>query len=133
VTYSHSEDANKGILSMFYCRVLVGDSQKCAQHSGDYRDTEFKDPVNRIRYESMTDFLRGSNIFVVYKNRRAYPLYLIKYINKWISMKTLSLMIFLLDLYIFTYILKIDKALIELFLKNLILLKSVMKFHLYFY
>lgn len=48
-------------------------------------------------------------------------------------MKTLSLMIFLLDLYIFTYILKIDKALIELFLKNLILLKSVMKFHLYFY
>jgi len=38
-----------------------------------------KDPIKRIRYESMTDFLSGSNVFVVYKNRRAYPNYLIKY------------------------------------------------------
>jgi hypothetical protein len=29
----------------------------------------------------MTDFLNNSNVFVVYKNRRAYPSYLIKYIQ----------------------------------------------------
>jgi len=68
---------------MFYCQVLVGDSQKCVIQSNDYRDTEFKDPVNRIKYESMTAFLQGSNVFVVYKNRRAYPLYLIKYTLKY--------------------------------------------------
>jgi len=82
VNYSHPEDGNKGILSMFYCQVLVGESQKCVKQSNDYRDTEFKDPVNRIRYESMTAFLNNSNVFVVYKNRRAYPHYLIKYIKK---------------------------------------------------
>ena len=83
LSYSFVYDANKKIRSMFYCRVLVGDSQKCQKHNGNIRDTEFKDQVKKIRYESMTDFLQGSNIFVVYKNRRAYPLYEIKYIPKW--------------------------------------------------
>lgn len=64
---------------MFYCRVLVGDSEKCPGHSGSIRDTGYKNQAKGIRYESMTDFLQGSNVFVVYKNRRAYPLYLIKY------------------------------------------------------
>lgn len=68
---------------MFYCRVLVGDSQKCPKLHENYRDTYFKDEVNRIRYESMTAFLNGSNVFVVYKNRRAYPSYLIKFTRKW--------------------------------------------------
>lgn len=67
---------------MFYCQVLVGESQKCPKHNGNIRDTEYKDAVKRIKYESMTDFLQGSNVFVVYKNRRAYPLYLIKYRSK---------------------------------------------------
>ena len=67
---------------MFYCQVLVGDSQKCPKHNGNIRDTDYKDAVKRIKYESMTDFLQGSNVFVVYKNRRAYPLYLIKYRSK---------------------------------------------------
>lgn len=39
---------------MFYCRVLVGDSQKCPELYKDYRNTDFKDTINRIRYESMT-------------------------------------------------------------------------------
>ena len=67
---------------MFYCIVLVGESQKCGRHNSDIRDTDFKDTVKRIRYESMTDFLQGSNVYVVYKNRRAYPLYLIKFVQK---------------------------------------------------
>ena len=64
---------------MFYCQVLVGDSEKCSGHNGNIRDTGFKNKSKGLRYESMTDFLQGSNIYVVYKNRRAYPLYLIKY------------------------------------------------------
>ncbi len=32
----------------------------------------------------MTDYLNNSNVFVVYKNKRAYPLYLIKY-KKWFN------------------------------------------------
>ena len=65
--------------SMFLCEVLVGESQKCPGHSGSIKDTGYKDPVNKIKYESMTDYLNNSNIFVVYKSRRAYPLYLIKF------------------------------------------------------
>jgi len=64
---------------MFYCRVLVGESEKCPGHNNNIRDTSFKNQAKGLRYESMTDFLQGSNVFVVYKNRRAYPLYLIKY------------------------------------------------------
>lgn len=67
------------LYSMFLCEVLVGESQKCPGHSGGIKDTAYKDPLNKIKYESMTDYLNNSNIFVVYKSRRAYPLYLIKY------------------------------------------------------
>ena len=67
---------------MFYCAVLVGDSQNIADvtpTSRSMKDTDFKDTVNKIRYESSTMFSNGSQIYAVYKNRRAYPLYLIKY------------------------------------------------------
>lgn len=68
---------------MFLCKVLVGESQQCPEHNEDIRDTDFKDQVKKIKYESMTDFYDGSNIYVVYKNRRAYPLYLIKFTTPW--------------------------------------------------
>lgn len=74
--YCHKAD---GFRSMFLCEVITGDSEKCPMHAGDIRDTSYKDPVNKIKYESMTDYLEGSHIYVVYKSRRAYPLYLIKY------------------------------------------------------
>ena len=67
---------------MFYCAVLIGDSQKVpdvSTASQSMKDTEFKDKINKIRYESSTMFSGGSQIYAVYKNRRAYPLYLIKY------------------------------------------------------
>ena len=67
---------------MFYCEVLVGDSQKVTavtEQSRNMRDTDYKDPVEKIRYESSTTFTNGSTIYTVYKNRRAYPMYLITY------------------------------------------------------
>ena len=66
---------------MFYCEVLVGDSQKCPNHSGAIKDTGYKNEAQQLRYESMTDFLDNSNVYVVYKGKRAYPLYLIKYVR----------------------------------------------------
>lgn len=87
-SYRYSEVVSQGkifglgasnLFSMFLCEVLVGESQKCLQHNGAIKDTAYRDPTNKIKFESMTDFLNNSNIFVVYKSRRAYPLYLIKY------------------------------------------------------
>jgi len=54
---------------------------KCPKHNGAIKDTDYKDKIKKIKYESMTDFLINSNIYVVYKSRRAYPLYLIMYWN----------------------------------------------------
>lgn len=66
---------------MFYCSVLIGDSEKIAEgvHHPNKRDTEYKDTHKKIRYESATTFTNGSVIYTVYKNRRAYPNYLITY------------------------------------------------------
>ena len=67
------------LYSMFLCEVYVGQSEKCPQHSGAIKDTHYRDATKKVRYESMTDYLNNSNVYVVYKSRRAYPLYLIKY------------------------------------------------------
>ena len=64
---------------MFLCEVYVGQSEKCPGHNGAIKDTSFRDKDKKVRFESMTDFLNNSNIYVVYKSRRAYPSYLIRY------------------------------------------------------
>lgn len=87
IGYAHPTQARGGIFGigsrtlheMFYCLVLVGDSQQIVPSQPDRKDTDFKNIGERIRYESTTAVLQGSNIFVVYKNRRAYPLYLIRF------------------------------------------------------
>ena len=77
---TQNEKEEERIYSMLYCEVLVGNSKKWeGQRDGNFKDTPFKDEQKKLRYESMTDFLEGSNIYVVYKSKRAYPLYLIKY------------------------------------------------------
>ena len=66
---------------MLLCSVIVGESQlmKMSPENRDVRGTNFK-PMGGIRYESMLGKHDISDIYVVYKNRRAYPLYLIKYV-----------------------------------------------------
>ena len=67
---------------MFYCTVITGDSQKILNvdsTSMAMKDTDYKNKEKKIRYESSTTFTNGSTIYAVYKNRRAYPMYLIKY------------------------------------------------------
>ena len=76
--YSHNYCyAEKGGLKqMFYCLVLAGHSE---QYNGKQtHNTSYRDAVKRIRYESVCDAPTES-ILVVFKNRRAYPLYLISY------------------------------------------------------
>lgn len=76
--YAHTISPNKYCL--LYCRVLVGESQNIPAPSEDCRkmiDTEFRDPVNKIKYESVKSNLKNSDIYIVYKSRRAYPEYLI--------------------------------------------------------
>ena len=95
-SYSYKEQEKTGILNyfgrqsnsykraMFYCSVLIGDSQKIhqvTQQSQDMKDTDYKNKDKKIRYESSTTFTAGSDVYAVYKNRRAYPSYLIKYWN----------------------------------------------------
>jgi hypothetical protein len=67
---------------MFYCEVLVGDSQNVTvinETSRGMKNTDFKNKQKKIRYESSTTFTNGSIIYAVYKNSRAYPHYLIRY------------------------------------------------------
>ena len=68
--------------AMFYCSVLVGESQKVEKIdavSKAMRETNFKNKEKKLRFESSTAFTNGSTIYTVYKNRRAYYSYLIKY------------------------------------------------------
>ena len=68
--------------SMLYAEVIIGESQKVQavdETSMAMKDTAFKNKDKKIRFESATTFTHGSIIYTVYKNRRAYPHYLIKY------------------------------------------------------
>jgi hypothetical protein len=64
---------------MLYCRVLVGESQEMnkTDRSNNIVDTKYRDEVNKIKYESIHSFYENSDIYIVYKSRRAYPEYLI--------------------------------------------------------
>ena len=83
--YSWSYKSDEGIIngkkvySMLLCLVIVGDSQemKMSHANRNVKDTDFK--ANGMRYESMKGKHHMSDIYVVYKTRRAYPLYVIHF------------------------------------------------------
>lgn len=66
---------------MFLCSVIVGDSQEMPMtiKNKDVKDTTVKNSKG-LRYESMKGKHDISDIYTVYKNKRAYPSYLIKFI-----------------------------------------------------
>lgn len=82
--YSHSYAFVKptgGRRMMLYCRVLVGSSEE-RQHNEACRmikDTSIRDVQNGIKYESIKSNYGGSDIYIIYKSRRAYPEYVIEY------------------------------------------------------
>jgi len=64
-----------GTKSMLYCRVLVGTSQEMviAQKSNSIVDTIIRNEAKKIKYEPIHAKYDGSDIYIVYKSRRAYP------------------------------------------------------------
>ena len=66
---------------MLFSLVLVGTSQemKYEGKSNDIKDTSYRDKLQRIKYESIKSHYSKSDIYIVYKSRRAYPEYLIEY------------------------------------------------------
>jgi hypothetical protein len=79
--YSHSyrHKSPKGTSSMLLCSVIVGESQQMAmtRSNAAVRDTGMKG--NGLRYESVCGKHEICDIYVVYKDKRAYPHYLIHY------------------------------------------------------
>ena len=77
--YAHCEC--DGIYQMFLARVITGESCRCAPDSSlrmppeKPRDRNFSGE----RYDSVTGTTRGSQVFIIYDNLKAYPLYLITY------------------------------------------------------
>ena len=71
------------IYQMFLTRVITGESYWCEPDSSlrmppeKYRDRNFSGE----RYDSVTGIKRGSQVFTIYDNLKAYPLYLITYEN----------------------------------------------------
>ena len=75
--YSHSYSFSSGTeRKMFFARVLVG-------------NTKFMKPDNNLnlppsidgskRYDSVSGHTNGSNVFMIYVNKKAYPEFLITY------------------------------------------------------
>jgi hypothetical protein len=64
---------------MFLCDVIVGDSQEMlmTHNNNNIKDTNAKS--NGLKYESMRGKHSICDIYVVYKDKRAYPQYLIKF------------------------------------------------------
>lgn len=78
VHYAHNSPHGR---QMLYCRVMVGQSQVMVQQdrSNDIKDTRYRDQKKKIKYESITSRYSNTDVYVVYKSRRAYPEYLIEF------------------------------------------------------
>ena len=81
MAYKHKVGEIDGeiVYGMLLCSVIIGDSQNMvmSQQNRNIHDTEFK--ANNMRYESTKGVHSLSDVYVVYKNRRAYPLYFIRF------------------------------------------------------
>ena len=71
---------------MFLVKVLTGDSHQCASNPSLRMPPEkpsgsngSKIQFSQIRYDTVTGETNGSQVFMAYKNDRAYPTYLITY------------------------------------------------------
>lgn len=58
-----------------YCKVMVGESQVLGtqDRSPDIKDTAYRDVVKKIKYESIMSVYPNTDVYIVYKSRRAYP------------------------------------------------------------
>ena len=88
--YSHSYAyrVSDGVYQMFLARVITGESSYCEPDSylrmppsKKFNPCNWHLPINFAgeRYDSVTGTTEGSEVFIVYDNAKAYPLYFITY------------------------------------------------------
>ena len=83
--YSHaySHRTHDGMSKMFLACVVVGETYMCQPDSSlkmppvktSLSSSMFKDE----RYDSVSGFTKGSQVYIIYDNLKAYPLYLVTY------------------------------------------------------
>ena len=62
---------------VFLCEFVLGDCLKQDPTKG-----QKEPPINNntgLRYDSVTGYTGGSDVFIVYKNTKVYPLFLVRY------------------------------------------------------
>ena len=85
--YATRNSSKVGCRQMFLARVNIGETYECRPDSTltmppvkpSSQPTSSFVPFSVVRYDSVTGETNGSRVFVVYDNRKAYPLYLITY------------------------------------------------------
>ncbi len=77
-SYSHNYSFNAGpFRQMFMASVLIGKTQESLPKSS-FREPGYN-PVTKLQYDSVSGNTNGSDVFMVYSNKKAYPSYLISY------------------------------------------------------
>jgi hypothetical protein len=83
VNASYSNDyafkQGSGVRQMLLCDVLVGDSKRVMPNDRTLSLPPFKDGSTTERHDSVNGETRGSDVFIVYENGRAFPHYVITY------------------------------------------------------
>lgn len=73
--YSH--DLKNGTFQMFYARVILGNYKELGS------DNTLREPPmiegTTIRHDSVKGHTGGSDVFMIYSNKKAYPEYLITF------------------------------------------------------
>ena len=81
-------DVDNQTNEMIVAKVLTGDSYFCQPNSSLRMPPEKKnkvkkedDQIQQVRYDSVSGFTNGSHVFMTYNNDRAYPAYIITYMQ----------------------------------------------------
>lgn len=80
-SYSHdyAHPSQSGTKLFMLCRVLIGDAIQLPSNSSIRKPPERTDGKEKILYDSIKGYTGGSDVYILYRMRRAYPEYLIEY------------------------------------------------------
>lgn len=62
---------------VFLCEFILGDSMQQPPTGGQKEPP--MNPATGLRYDSVSGVTGGSNVFIVYKNTKVYPRFLVRY------------------------------------------------------
>ena len=74
---------NRGPRQLFLARVTIGDTHECSQDRSlrmpPQRPAKSGGLIGIERFDSVTGHTKGSKVYIIYDNHKAYPFYLITY------------------------------------------------------